>query len=194
MVPSQEPVTDNWSRLRSLEAVSVLQCSGCGRGLAVVTDHKGSGIFWYPTPGAGDMDPAVCKEVASCYDEGVRCLSIGAARAAAVMFRSALSLIVKDRGGPRAKSERHLKTALGRMKEDGTLHPKLWEWADHLNQLGNEGAHPEDHDPVTVEEAKGLAMFLRRWIELEYEWPARLERDRELGAPREQPSPISAHA
>lgn len=46
------------------------------------------------------------------------------------------------------------------MREDGSLHPSLWDWADHLDQLGNEGAHPEDYDEVTSEEATALATFV----------------------------------
>ena len=99
---------------------------------------------------------------------------------AAVMFRSALSLFIKDKGGEKAKKERHLKNALKHMKEDGDLHKSLWNWADHLNQLGNEGAHPEDYDDVTADEATGLSKFVRNLIHLEYEMPARLRRDQGL--------------
>jgi hypothetical protein len=64
------------------------------------------------------------------------------------------------------------------MKDDGTLHGSLWDWADHLNQLGNEGAHPEDYDDVTAEQAQELADFVRHLIRHEYEMPAQLERAR----------------
>ena len=46
------------------------------------------------------------------------------------------------------------------MRKDGSLHPSLWDWADHLDQLGNEGAHPEDYDEVTSEEATALATLV----------------------------------
>jgi hypothetical protein len=70
------------------------------------------------------------------------------------MFRSALTLFVKDKGNERTESERRLKVALTHMKNNGDLHKSLWEWADHLNQLGNEGAHPEDYDDVTAAELR----------------------------------------
>lgn len=159
---------------------AVLRCSGCKKGTLVVTNNLSQGIHWYPAPGMGTLDRAVTKGVASAYDEGMRCLGIGANRAAAVMFRSALSLFVKDKGSETAKAERHLKTALKHMKGDGDLHKSLWEWADHLNQLGNEGAHPEDYDDVTAEEAEGLGKFVRHLIAHEYEMPARLLRDQGL--------------
>lgn len=105
---------------------------------------------------------------------------VHANRAAAVMFRSSLHLFVKDRGSATAKSERHLKSALKIMKNDGDLHRSLWDWADHLNQLGNEGAHPEDYDDVTTVEAEGLGKFVRHLIRHEYEMPAQLLRDQGL--------------
>jgi hypothetical protein len=154
----------------------ILRCDGCGNALLVVSDQAGDGVHWFPPPGSGTLDKQVNAQVASAYDEGMRCLSIRANRAAAVMFRSALSLFVKDKGGENAKGERHLKSALKHMKNEGDLHKSLWEWADHLNQLGNEGAHPEDYDNVTAEEADGLGRFVRHLIRHEYEMPAQLLR------------------
>ena len=168
--------------------MSVLQCHGCNQAIVVMTNNAGVGVHWYPAPGAGSLDPAVNPEVASAYDEGARCQGIGANRAAAVMFRSALSLFVRDKGSERAKGERHLKTALRHMKDDGDLHPSLWDWADHLNQLGNEGAHPEDYDDVTASEAEGLGKFVRHLIRHEYEMPAQLRRDRGLPVGPDQQS------
>lgn len=160
--------------------VSALRCQGCKKGCVVVTDNLSQGLMWWPVPGAGILDPMVNDGVASAYDEGMRSLTVGAYRAAAVMFRSALHLFVKDKGSEKAKGERHLKTALKHMKDDGDLHRSLWDWADHLNQLGNEGAHPEDYDDVTEAEATGLSKFVRHLIRHEYEMPAQLLRDQGL--------------
>lgn len=162
---------------------TLLRCQGCRIGTLVVTDRAGNGLHWYPAPGAGQLDPSVNPRVASCFDEGARCLGIGAHRAAAVMLRSALTAFVKDKGDEKAQAERHLKTALKHMKNGGQLHPSLWDWADHLNQLGNEGAHPEDYDDVTEEEAVALSNFVKQLIHIEYEMPAQLLRARGLEVP-----------
>lgn len=66
------------------------------------------------------------------------------------------------------------------MKADHSLHPSLADWADLLNQLGNEGAHPEDYDDVTATEATELGKFARHLIRHEYEMPAQLLRARGL--------------
>lgn len=160
--------------------VAVLRCHGCKKGTVVVMSNLGQGLLWWPVPGAGILDPQVNKGVASAYDEGMRALTVGAYRAAAVMFRSALHLFVKDKGSEKAQGERHLKSALKFMKNDGDLHRSLWDWADHLNLLGNEGAHPEDYDDVTETEATGLGKFVRHLIRHEYEMPAQLLRDQGL--------------
>lgn len=161
---------------------SALTCMGCRRSVVVVMNEDNEGVMWWPSPGAAGIDDAVDARVASSFVEGMRCLGIQANRAAAVMFRSALSLYVKDKGSEAARGERHLKTALKHMKNDRDLHPSLWDWADHLNQLGNEGAHPEDYDDVTAEEATALGSFVRQLIRIEYEMPAELIRARNLGA------------
>jgi hypothetical protein len=161
-------------------SVTVLHCHGCRKGTVVVTANDGHGLMWWPVPGAGILDSQVNEGVASTYDEGMRSLAVGANRAAAVMFRSALHLFVKDKGSAKAQGERHLKSALKHMKDDGDLHRSLWDWADHLNQLGNEGAHPEDYDDVTEAEATGLGKFVRHLIRHEYEMPAQLLRDQGL--------------
>jgi hypothetical protein len=74
----------------------------------------------------------------------------------------------------RAKAERHLRTAFKIMNKDGSLHAFLLDWADHLNQLGNAGAHSEDYRNVTDAEAQGLADFARHLLRQEYEMPAQL--------------------
>lgn len=168
-----------------VEVLDVLRCYGCQEGTVIVSGGNVLDpivLHVYPAPGAGVLDSEVDERVASAYDEGMRCLGIGAYRAAAVMFRSALSLYVKDRGSKEAASERHLKSALKLMKADGTLHPSLWDWADHLTQLGNEGAHPEDYEDVTRDGAEGLAMFVRHLIKHEYEMPAELNRARAMSS------------
>lgn len=180
------------------EQADALTCFGCGDSIIVITERWGDNekrlLHVYPAPGAGELDSAVDKAVASAYDEGMRCLSIGANRAAAVMLRSALSLFVKDKGGEKARAERHLKVALKQMKADNSLHPSLWAWADHLNQLGNEGAHPEDYDDVTATEAEGLSKFVRNLIHIEYEMPAQLLRDQGLLVSEDENKDDSASA
>lgn len=170
---------------------AILRCMGCNRNTVVITEG-GAGILWFPQSASGVVDDSVPAPIASAYNEGMRCLGIGANRAAAVLFRAALALFIKNRGTDAAKAERHLKVALKQM--GAQLHPSLLEWAQHLNQLGNEGAHPEDYDDVTAEEAAELARFLQQLMLFEYEMPAGLVRAKVGASAPQPPTPPAAPA
>ena len=76
---------------------AILRCDGCQNAVVVVTDNNGEGVHWYPPQGSGVLDRQVNAAVASAYDEGMRCLSIRANGAAAVLFRSSLAYWLRGR-------------------------------------------------------------------------------------------------
>lgn len=135
-------------------------------------------IHWWPVLGAGSLDPDVHPDVAEAYDEGMRCLSAHAPRAAAVMFRSALAYIVEDKASPVAKSKSNLHGKLKQMATDGDLHPSVADWADHIRVTGNDGAHPDRNPDVTYEKAEELAKLTRYMIQVTYEVDAQIRRAR----------------
>lgn len=183
------------SKQNLLERVTVLLCHGCGQGVLVVEEAyvggvavrngAGSGfvqwrgIFWWPSPGMQTSDPDVPARVGDVVAEGVRCLSANAPRAAAVMFRGALAEIVTDRGSDAAKTKRSLAQQLKQMAEDHSLDAGLADWADHIRLLGNAGAHPNEIESVTVEEAQELGRLIASMLEYLYRLPAQLRRRRE---------------
>lgn len=169
------------------ENASVLRCMGCGSAVisisidSVGTSHDwkpGETFFYYPPLGAGTLDPSVPEKINSLFDEGQRCLSVGAFRAAVVMFRGALAEFVQEKGSTNAQGQKDLFRRLEVMFEEGALHPSLVDWARSIRVLGNAGAHPEKYDPVTKEEAHAIAALARELIKVEYEVPAQMERAR----------------
>lgn len=173
------------------ERLSVLQCQGCTQNIVVVEEQytggarrvdearrsgvvEWRGIHWWPAPGMRPGDPAVPVGVAEAVSEGVRCLAVRAPRAAAVMFRAALGQIVADRGSVAAKKQRTLFQQLKQMADEGTLVRDLSEWADHIRTLGNAGAHPNELDAVSMEEAEELSRLIVALIEYLYVMPARV--------------------
>jgi hypothetical protein len=168
----------------SWQRAITLRCMGCQASTVVITESlEGSGgpwnaVSWWPIPGAGQLDAAVNVAVASSYDEGMRCLTVGAPRAAVVMFRGALAEIVDDLGSVLAKSKGTLFQQLDEMATEGTLHPSLVEWAKEIRVLGNVGAHPSSLGNVTEDEAADLGKLLRQMITVLYETPARIDRAR----------------
>jgi Domain of unknown function (DUF4145) len=166
------------------QRATVLTCMGCHDGLTVIEERINpqgpvyKGIHWWPMPGSADLDAAIPTEVGSAYSEGVRALSVKAPRAAAVMFRGMLAHFVADKGSPDAQAERDLYHKLEHMSQDGSLYPSLVEWASEIRVLGNAAAHPDALDPVSEEEAADLGRLCRQLLNLVYEVPASIARNR----------------
>ncbi|MGI0489654.1 DUF4145 domain-containing protein [Pantanalinema rosaneae CENA516] len=78
--------------------------------------------------------PVAIKEA---YGEALLCLRAKAFTASVLMCRKTLEGICVDHG---AKA-RDLKSSLQKMKDDGIIERRLFEWADALRISGNEAAH-----------------------------------------------------
>lgn len=166
-----------------LEQAVQLVCRGCHEGTVVIEmrarpENPWSPVFWWPTPGAGTLDDSIPDNVRKAFDEGVRCLSIQVPNAAAAMLRSALAQIVQDKGSDAARTKRSLKEAVKQMVSDGTLWPTFGDWADHIREIGNAGAHPEIFGEVSQGEADDLQRLVRQLLEILYVQPASIERAR----------------
>jgi Domain of unknown function (DUF4145) len=176
------------------ERVSVLTCQGCHQNVAVVEEafiggirkrdggksgsYEWRGIHWWPTPGMAPIDASLPSTVGEAISEGERCLAVKSPRAAVVMFRGALGLIVVDRGSPGAQAKRTLAAQLAQMAADGDLDRTLADWADHVRIIGNAGAHPGSLDPVSIHEAEELSRLIASLVQYLYIMPARVSRAR----------------
>ena len=170
------------------EQVSILQCMGCSDSIVVVEQKVDEQdqyhaffykrIHWWPTPGWSDLDSDIPTNVATAYSEGMRALSVNAARAAAVMFRGMLAQVVADKGSAAARAKHTLYDKLDQMSRDGSLHPSLVEWAREIRLIGNAAAHPDALDPVSDDEAADLSRLCRELLNVIYQVPARLARSR----------------
>jgi hypothetical protein len=176
------------------EQLAVLQCQGCRQNIVVVEEQyvggrrkrdggrSGSvqwrGIHWWPNLGMRTGDPDVPPGVASAIAEAERCLSANSPRAAAVMFRGALAEIVTSRGSEAAKAKSSLAGQLKQMAADGHLDATLADWADQVRLLGNAGAHPNELEPVSREEAEDLSRLMNALVEFLFIYPARVQRAR----------------
>lgn len=176
------------------EQMAILQCQGCTQNTVVIEEQyvggrrardggrsgavEWRGIHWWPTPGARTDDPDVPSAVASSVAEAERCRSVNSPRAAAVMFRGALAEIVTAKGSVAARDKRSLAAQLKQMAADGALDANLADWADHVRVLGNAGAHPNELEPVTSEEADDLSRLVHALIDYLFIHPARVQRAR----------------
>jgi hypothetical protein len=162
----------------------VVQCMGCKDWIVIVercVNPQGpvyEGIHWWPLPGVGDLDPDIPSQIGSAYSEGIRALSVKAPRAAVVMFRGMLAQVVADKGSSAAQAKNSLYAKLEQMSLDGSLHPSLVEWAREIRLIGNAAAHPDSLDPVSDEEASDLGRLCRQLLNVIYEVPIRIARNR----------------
>lgn len=158
------PQGDQQQGITALQRVSVLQCHGCGKGVAVIEDtywgetrHEGSGpisyrgFHWWPTPGGTPLSADVSPLVSGAFSEASRCLSAQAPNGAVAMLRTALTWIVEDKGSPAAKDKADLKDKIKTMVSEGGLTTGLGEWADHVRLYGNAGVHPDKFGDVSLD-------------------------------------------
>ncbi|MEH0981823.1 DUF4145 domain-containing protein [Micromonospora sp. CPCC 205556] len=201
-----EPVTftDEWvakldgnSERDYVERVAVLECHGCKQRVAVIEEKliggskdgrsgrvSWAGFHWWPTPGGGQLDPSIPKAVADAYGEGLRCLAAGAPHGAVAVLRTALAYVVKDKGSDAAKAKKSLKDQVTQLVRDGGLPASLADWATHIREMGNAGAHPDIFGDVDLDEARDLADLTRQLLEVIYVVPSKIERARAARAPR----------
>lgn len=165
---------------RAVEQLSVIECMGCDEKSVVIeaeiNDQYGlKGVLWWPTENLGDLVQAagVPPEVIDAYSEGIRCLSVHAPNAAAAMFRTVIAQIVQSKGSEAAAKKRTLYDAINQMDADKTMWPDFGDWAHYVRDVGNAGAHGEKYEPVSVEQAAQLRVFIRELINFLYVQPAR---------------------
>lgn len=178
------------------EQLTVLQCQGCDQNVVVIEEQyvggrrtrdggtrsgaiEWRGVHWWPRPGMRTGNPDVPAAVGEAVAEATRCLAVQTPRAAAVMFRGALGQIVVDRGSAEARKMPNLAHQLKAMADEHSLDETLADWADHLRTLGNAGAHPNELEPVTMDEAHELASLMTALIDYLYVMPAKVRRARQ---------------
>lgn len=172
-----------------LERAGHLKCQGCDKATVVIEtrdDHNSpfEAVTWWPTPGSGVLrHPALPVAVAEAHEEGTRALAVKAPHAAAAMFRSALAQVVQDKGSTDAKAKKNLKDAVKQMVADGALWKTFDDWATHIREWGNAGAHPEVFGPVTIEDAQDLEGLVSAMLDILYIQPDKLNKARPTRKP-----------
>ncbi|MFE7744892.1 DUF4145 domain-containing protein [Nocardia sp. NPDC057455] len=105
----------------------------------------------------GDLDrldvlPAIVRRALAEVDG---CMRGGAYAMATVAARRGLEALCRDQGVTKGTLEKRLIA----LKEAGTIDGRLAEWATHLRNIGNEGAHDLDFEPDREEAADSKALL-----------------------------------
>jgi hypothetical protein len=182
------------------ERVSVVECMGCHEKSVVIEAQEGeqqglTSVLYWPTDHLADSEQiaGVPGEIVTAYSEGLRCLAAKAPNAAVAMFRTVIAQIVENKGSEAAKAKRNLFDRIEQMVQDKTLWDDFGDWAHHVRDTGNAGAHGEKFDPVTMEQAAELRNFIREMVNFLYVQPARRTAARPV-AKKAPPAPGSGQA
>ncbi|CAB1245782.1 conserved protein of unknown function [Ruminococcaceae bacterium BL-4] len=145
-----------------------LKCKKCGSPMLIKQDNIGNlaeGDIWdipvkiYP---AEDFhaNPNAPKQVRIIYEEACRCFKAHAYIATAILSRKTVESICDYHG----IKERTLANSLAKMKLEGKIDERLYDWADMLRLVGNEAAH-DIHADVSKEDAGDILNFTNAIIE-----------------------------
>lgn len=97
--------------------------------------------------------------------------------AAAVMARSALQFVVRDKGAGSGSLKEQVKALV----DNGTLQSLMGDWAHEVRLLANESAHPEAPAPSDVDpqDVRDIVNFLDYLLLYLYDLPVQIAKYRE---------------
>lgn len=91
--------------------------------------------------------------------------------AAAVMARSALQFVVRDKGAKKGS----LKEEIQDLVAKGILHPLMADWSHEVRELGNDSAHPgPTSEPTDKQDARDIVNFLDLLLLYLYDLPKQI--------------------
>ncbi|MFD4140711.1 DUF4145 domain-containing protein [Streptomyces sp. NPDC058572] len=147
-------------------ALYLVRCSNCNRGVLVEhsfettpnTFGEDKGDLTYvprtPWPEKSGLSHVVPGDVRRAYQEASTCFAAGAHTAAAVMVRRTLEGVCADQG----VTGNVLMKSLQKLLEAGKIEGRLFDWAQALRILGNQGAHFTGEDVGREDAADALAL------------------------------------
>lgn len=143
--------------------------------------------YSWPSQQAREMDDLTDQEIQWDRIEAWNAYHQNLPRASILMARSALQrtarrLLAGDGGDLNASDKGTLNSELDRLAERGVLTEQLRANADEVRLSGNDVAHPEEMEPVTMDDAHDSLVFLDDFLQTTMTIP---ERQRARKAERE---------
>jgi hypothetical protein len=142
---------------------SFLKCPKCDSPFLVYQEDIGLDNWddpyrLYPTQDV--INPFYPEPIKNAYSEAQVCFKAKAYIASTIMCRKTLEGICKEHN----IKEDNLNTSLKKMKEQGIIESRLFEWADTLRISGNEAVH-DLNVKVTKDDAKDIIEFTNALLE-----------------------------
>lgn len=156
-------------------------------------DEWADAIRVYPYPPKTFASTRIPKVVSESISEAVKSLQANANVAACVMFGRALEAICRDLLEPgmsegTAKSKRPVMLGEGirKLKDNGLIDQRLFDWSQQLHAFRNVAAHPTD---VTIsrQDAEDLCTFVYAIIEYIYDLTDRYNEFKERLTEKKKP-------
>ncbi len=174
------------------DKVTCLVCRHCNQGVVVIEeewidDHpsrlgfgKGGeisfrGVSWWPLQ-QSNLSKDIPDEIIDIFSEATTTYYAKAPRATAVMLRRTVEAITAHFGEDKGNLAHRLQV----LKDKNILQPSLSEWAKEIRLIGNQGAHYDPANKVTMEDAKQLMNFVEELMKYLFVLPAELNRRRNL--------------
>ncbi|MFF0204414.1 DUF4145 domain-containing protein [Streptomyces sp. NPDC005017] len=131
--------------VNELVLLQLVRCSHCGQGMLVADYNYGFGwemelptTLWPST--SSELSHLVPDRLRRAHEEARLCFSAKAYAATVVMVRRTLEGVCADQG----TTAKILMKALEELRDSGKIEGRLFDWAQALRVLGNQGAHFTD--------------------------------------------------
>jgi len=128
--------------------------------------HEGNWNWTPPTqeyPQADRQLPqSVPEGIRHDFAEAQRCMQARSYTAGAIMARRVVETIRMEQDYKKG----NLFAALKSMRDAGVIDARLYEWADTVREVGNEGAH--NPTPVSREDAEEVLLFVEALVDYLY--------------------------
>ncbi len=123
----------------------------------------------YPPPHS-PLGQNLPRPIQKAFNEAAQCLRARAYTASAIMCRKTLEGICVEH----KINERNLGSSLKRLRDEGVIDKRLFEWAEELRVFGNEAAHGVN---VTIapQDAKDILDFTHALIEYVFTFQERFQ-------------------
>ena len=141
---------------------SFLKCPKCSNPFLAVQEDCGGG--WDDPyrlyPSQNRINYKYPEPIKKAFSEARSCFKAKAYTATAIMCRKTLEGICNEH----KINERNLKTSLEKMKDQGIIETRLFEWAETLRNSGNEAVH-DLNITVTADDARDIIEFTNAILE-----------------------------
>lgn len=147
---------------------TVTRCTTCEIPVLLYQEPDYGGEGWgdyeqvYPETDR-QLPASVPKSIRGDFAEAQRCMRARGYTAAAIMARRVVESIRKTQGYP----DGSLFSALQKMRDEHKIDPRLYEWADSVREVGNEGAH-DTETQVSREDAREVLRFVEALVDYLY--------------------------